>query len=140
MPAAPMKMTRSVMIVTYAKPRRRSVAPSAAKPPVEATATARDVLGYPWITSNTQDEANQIWNAIRTTPDWKNEIVADIKATGAQGGTSRTTPPTMYTVKAGGLFGVLVASWIVPPALAWYWSPGWPATRSRCRPWSRFQK
>ena len=107
---------------------------------MQGSADERDGKLYFHGTVNTQDEANQIWNAIKTIPDWKNEIVADIKATGAQGGTSRTTPPTMYTVKAGGLFGVLVASWIVPPALAWYWSPGWPATRSRCRPWSRFQK
>jgi hypothetical protein len=31
---------------------------------------------------------------------------------------------TLILVLAGGLFGVLVASWIVPPALASYTSPG----------------
>ena len=30
----------------------------------------------------TQEEANKIWDAIKTIPDWKTEIVADIKATG----------------------------------------------------------
>src|SRR5205823_12909057 len=53
-------------------------------------------------TVSTQDEANQIWNAIKTIPDWNNEIVADIKATGAQtAGTSGAAQPTTYTVKPG---------------------------------------
>jgi len=49
-------------------------------------------------TTQTQEEANKIWDAIKTIPDWKNEIVADIKATGggAGGGAAQT-----YTVKPG---------------------------------------
>jgi hypothetical protein len=31
---------------------------------------------------------------------------------------------TLILVLAGALAGVLLASWIVPPALAWYTSPG----------------
>src|SRR5258707_212392 len=46
-------------------------------------------------TTNTQDEANKIWDAIKTIPEWPAEIVADIKATSAG------APPTTYTVKAG---------------------------------------
>jgi LysM repeat protein len=30
-------------------------------------------------TVNSQDEANQIWNALKTVPDWQKDIVADIK-------------------------------------------------------------
>ena len=30
-------------------------------------------------TANSEDEKNQIWNAIKTVPDWQKEIVADIK-------------------------------------------------------------
>ena len=48
-------------------------------------------------TTGTQDEANKIWDAIKTIPTWKNDIVADIKATGAS---SAGVAPT-YTVKAG---------------------------------------
>ena len=33
--------------------------------------------------SDSQEEANKIWDAIQTIPDWRNEIVADIKVTGA---------------------------------------------------------
>jgi nucleoid-associated protein YgaU len=55
-------------------------------------------------TVNSQAEANKIWDAIKTIPDWQKEIQADIKvnpaaaqnATGTTGQTSKT-----YTVKAG---------------------------------------
>ena len=30
-------------------------------------------------TVNSQDEANEIWNALKTVPDWQKDIVADIK-------------------------------------------------------------
>jgi nucleoid-associated protein YgaU len=53
-------------------------------------------------TVKTEDEKNQIWNAIKTIPDWKNEVVADIKVTGgpaaapADAQSART-----YTVEPG---------------------------------------
>ena len=47
-------------------------------------------------TVNTQDEANKIWDAIKTVPDWRNDIVGDIKPTAAPPSAART-----YTVKAG---------------------------------------
>jgi nucleoid-associated protein YgaU len=49
-------------------------------------------------TVQTQDQANRIWDAIKTIPTWQQEVVADIKATGApQGSQAEET----YTVKAG---------------------------------------
>jgi LysM repeat protein len=48
----------------------------------------------------TEEEKNEIWNAIKTIPDWRNEIVADIKVTG--GGAAATSKPgATYTVKSG---------------------------------------
>ena len=47
----------------------------------------------------TEAEKNEIWNAIKTIPDWKNEVVADIKVTGGAAAT-RTAGKT-YTVKPG---------------------------------------
>src|SRR5215213_6467564 len=55
-------------------------------------------------TVGSEDEKNQIWNALKTIPDWKNDIVADINVvaaaqpvgTSGAGGSART-----YTVKAG---------------------------------------
>ena len=52
----------------------------------------------------TEEEKNEIWNAIKTIPDWRNDIVADIKVTGGPasgGGTATATATKTYTVKAG---------------------------------------
>jgi nucleoid-associated protein YgaU len=70
---------------------------------MQGSAEEREGKLYFKGTTQTQEEANKIWDAIKTIPDWKNEIVADIKATGAgaargaaAGGASQT-----YTVKSG---------------------------------------
>jgi nucleoid-associated protein YgaU len=58
-------------------------------------------------TTATQEEANRIWDAIKTVPDWPNEIVADIKATATAGaasapaGGSAAGDARTYTVKSG---------------------------------------
>ena len=61
---------------------------------LNGTTEERDGKLYMKGTVQTQDQANKIWDAIKTIPDWKNEIVADITATG---GAAETT----YTVKSG---------------------------------------
>lgn len=48
----------------------------------------------------TEQEANEIWNAIKTIPSWRDDVVADIKVTGGGGGAAGTAGRT-YTVKAG---------------------------------------
>jgi len=45
----------------------------------------------------TQEQANKIWDAIKTIPDWRNEVIADITATGAPAAQAHQT----YTVKPG---------------------------------------
>ena len=51
-------------------------------------------------TVKNQDEANKIWDAIKTVPDWRNDIIADIKvAPGAAGAPGKAA--STYTVKAG---------------------------------------
>ncbi len=56
-------------------------------------------------TVRAEDEKDQIWNALKTIPDWKNDIIADITVveqaqpvgtSGAGGSSART-----YTVKPG---------------------------------------
>jgi nucleoid-associated protein YgaU len=55
-------------------------------------------------TVNSQEEANKIWDAIKTVPDWQKEIQADIKINPAAAqktsGTAGQTQKT-YTVKPG---------------------------------------
>lgn len=48
-------------------------------------------------TVNSQEEANKIWNAIKTVPDWQKDINADIKVNPAAAQKAGKT----YTVKAG---------------------------------------
>jgi nucleoid-associated protein YgaU len=49
-------------------------------------------------TVRTQEEANRIWDAIKTIPEWQSDIVADIKATGPNASAASTSA---YTVKPG---------------------------------------
>jgi nucleoid-associated protein YgaU len=51
-------------------------------------------------TVKSEAEANEIWNAIKTIPDWRTDIVADIKVVGPAGGAAAPAAKT-YTVKAG---------------------------------------
>jgi LysM repeat protein len=53
-------------------------------------------------TVNSEDEKNQIWNALKTIPDWQKDVVADIKVKpgakpAAQAGGGQQT----YTVQQG---------------------------------------
>ena len=62
---------------------------------LDGTTEERDGKLYIKGTVQTQDQANKIWDALKTIPDWKNEIVADITARG--GDVAEET----YTVKSG---------------------------------------
>lgn len=57
-----------------------------AKGRFDGSAQERD--GKLHFTGSVKSEAdkNEIWNAIKTIPDWRNEIVADIKVTGGGAG------------------------------------------------------
>jgi nucleoid-associated protein YgaU len=66
---------------------------------MQGSADERDGKLHFHGTVATQDEANKIWDAIKTIPEWPNEIVADINATGA-GATAGHSERT-YTVKPG---------------------------------------
>jgi nucleoid-associated protein YgaU len=47
-------------------------------------------------TVKTEAEANEIWTAIKTIPEWRSEIVGEIKVVGGPAAAAKT-----YTVKAG---------------------------------------
>ena len=65
---------------------------------MQGSADERDGKLHFHGTVQTQDQANKIWDAIKTVPTWPQEVVADIKAAGGSEG-----PRTQltYTVKAG---------------------------------------
>ena len=72
---------------------------STAKGKFDGSAQERDGKLHFVGSVKTEEEKNEIWQAIKTIPDWKNEIVADIKVTG--GGAAASKTPKTYTVKAG---------------------------------------
>jgi nucleoid-associated protein YgaU len=61
---------------------------------LDGTTEERDGKLFFKGTVRTQEEANKIWDAIKTIPDWKTEVVADIQAAGG-------AAEQCYTVKAG---------------------------------------
>ncbi len=72
---------------------------SVAKGKFDGSAQERDGKLHFVGSVRTEQEKNEIWQAIKTIPDWRNEIVADIKVTG--GAAEAATPAKTYTVKAG---------------------------------------
>jgi nucleoid-associated protein YgaU len=49
-----------------------------------------------------ENDKNELWNAIKTIPEWKDEVVADIKVTGGGAASAAAAPSAnTYTVKAG---------------------------------------
>jgi nucleoid-associated protein YgaU len=81
---------------------------------MDGSADERDGKLYVNGTVNSEDEKNQIWNALKTVPDWQKEVVADIKIrpstmkdpTAAPGAAPRQTSApaasmTTYTVQSG---------------------------------------
>jgi nucleoid-associated protein YgaU len=74
-------------------------------------ADERDGKLYFKCTVDTQEQANKIWDAIKTIPDWRSEVVADIKAIG----TSAPAAPTTYTVKAGDTLSKIAKEQLASP-------------------------
>ena len=71
---------------------------------MQGSADEREGKLYFHGTVGTEAEANKIWDAIKTIPDWRNDIVGDIKPTGvpaAAAPTSAGSAESTYTVKAG---------------------------------------
>jgi nucleoid-associated protein YgaU len=76
-----------------------------AKGKFDGSAQEKDGKLYFQGSVKSEDEKNEIWTAIKTIPDWRNEVVADIKVTGggvpvAAGGAPAAATKT-YTVKSG---------------------------------------
>jgi len=66
---------------------------------MQGSADEHDGKLYFHGTVPTQDDANKIWDAIKTIPDWPKEIVADIQATGRSA--SVVSNESTYTVRPG---------------------------------------
>ena len=70
-----------------------------AKGKFDGSAQERDGKLYFTGSVKTEAEKNELWNAIKTIPEWRDEIVADIKVTG--GPAAAEPAARTYTVKSG---------------------------------------
>ena len=78
---------------------------------MQGGADERDGKLYFNGTVNSVEEKNQIWNALKTVPDWQKDVVADIKVqaaapqtaptTGSQGAPIGTPQTISYPVQPG---------------------------------------
>jgi nucleoid-associated protein YgaU len=73
---------------------------STAKGKFDGSAQERDGKLHFVGSVKSEEEKNEIWQAIKTIPDWRNDIVADIKVSGGGGAPAGKASKT-YTVKAG---------------------------------------
>ncbi len=75
----------------------------AAKGHMQGSADERDGKLFFHGTVQTQDESNRIWDAIKTVPSWRTDVVADIKVLNPNAPAASTAQAggQTYTVKAG---------------------------------------
>ena len=72
-----------------------------AKGKFDGSAQERDGKLYFTGSVKTEQEKNEIWQAIKTIPSWKDDVVADIKVTGGGTAGATGTAGRTYTVKSG---------------------------------------
>ena len=77
---------------------------------MDGSADERDGQLHIHGTVNSENEKNQIWNAIKTIPDWQKEVMADIRVkAGAQPQAAPAQPlreqAQTYTVQSGDTLG-----------------------------------
>ena len=85
---------------------------------MQGGAEERDGKLYFNGTVNSVDEKNQIWNALKTVPDWEKDVVADIKVAAAAPKSAPapaqpTAAPTInYTVQPGDTLSALAKKFL----------------------------
>jgi nucleoid-associated protein YgaU len=77
-----------------------------AKGKFDGSAQEKDGKLYFAGTVKSDAEANEIWNAIKTIPDWRTDVVADIKVVASPASAAAAGAKT-YTVKAGDTLGAI---------------------------------
>jgi nucleoid-associated protein YgaU len=74
---------------------------SVAKGKFDGSAQERDGKLHFVGSVQTEEQKNEIWNAIKTIPSWRDDVVADIKVAGGGGGAAAPAAAKTYTVKPG---------------------------------------
>jgi nucleoid-associated protein YgaU len=68
---------------------------------MDGSAQERDGKLHFTGTVGSEAEKNAIWDAIKTVPDWRTDVVADVKVVAKPGGAAAPAAGKTYTVKAG---------------------------------------
>jgi nucleoid-associated protein YgaU len=68
---------------------------------MDGSAQERDGKLHFTGTVTSEAEKNAIWDAIKTVPDWRTDVVADIKVVPKPGVSAPVSSMKTYTVKAG---------------------------------------
>ena len=63
-------------------------------------------------TVTSEAEKNAIWDAIKTIPDWRNEVVADIKVVPKPGVSAPVSSMKTYTVKPGDTLSAIAKEYL----------------------------
>ena len=63
-------------------------------------------------TVTSEAEKNAIWDAIKTVPDWRNDVVADVKVVPKPGVAAPVTSMKTYTVKAGDTLSAIAREYL----------------------------
>jgi nucleoid-associated protein YgaU len=63
-------------------------------------------------TVTSEAEKNAIWDAIKTVPDWRTEVVADVKVVPKPGVSAPVTSMKTYTVKAGDTLSAIAREYL----------------------------
>jgi nucleoid-associated protein YgaU len=68
---------------------------------MDGSAQERDGKLHFTGTVASEAEKNAIWDAIKTVPDWRNDVVADLKVVPKPGASAPVSSMKTYTVKKG---------------------------------------
>jgi nucleoid-associated protein YgaU len=60
----------------------------------------------------TEEDKNALWDAIKTIPTWRNDVVADIQVTGGGGGVATATATRTHTVKGGDTLSAIAKQYL----------------------------
>ena len=63
-------------------------------------------------TVTSEAEKNAIWDAIKTVPDWRNDVVADIKVVPKPGVSAPVSSMKTYTVKQGDTLSAIAKEYL----------------------------
>ncbi len=82
---------------------------------MDGSAEEREGKLYFKGTVKSDDEKNQIWNALKTVPDWQKDVVADIRVvSGAQpqAAPAHQDAPRTHTVQAGDTLSAIAKKYL----------------------------